>query len=212
MPGLDIKNFDKSGIKTNSGDRYYEYVFDKRDRIVILYKCDNNKQRKTKQFFEYNTEGQLIETIELSENAIIFKRVLYKYNEYGLTLEEIEEFAGKLKKKTLCEYNELNLLTKETVTENFHDYKELSTIHFVYMYNELGLISEISRSNNNELYCRNSKKYNDVNRIIQSIFFDKNGNIEKSEVFEYDEAGNWTTHRNSGKSFTLLVERKIECY
>ena len=78
MPGLDIENFDKSGIKTNSGDRYYEYVFDKRDRIVILYKCDNNKQRKTKQFFEYNTEGQLIETIELSENAIIFKRVLYK--------------------------------------------------------------------------------------------------------------------------------------
>lgn len=177
--------------ETGKTSKIIEQEFDKNGNLLSVKTFDKEALNKLVKL-SYDNDNNLIEEIEYDSNGKIAKKTLYNYKEGRIQSYEVVDLQGKVIESVIFKYSEDK---KRIISEKLKEgkYLEYST-QYIYKddfdkYNpyEVDIFSE-----DGNLQQKMENQYDVNQRLLDRLFYDKNGKVTSSLRFSYDKNGNNT--------------------
>tara|TARA_Y100001970_G_C14150175_1_gene812204 strand:+ start:18 stop:1028 length:1011 start_codon:yes stop_codon:yes gene_type:complete len=192
-------------------EKFGEYNFDKDPYLIQKNLYDIKGNLIEKSFF--NSNGQMIDTINFKINNVYFGKRTYTYDENNnlLMLTEIKS-DGTIKSKQKRIYNSKNQLvirTSEDFLNNkflrweysYNNFDSLETVHYFDKPDSLNtvtkrkydssmkMVEQTGYHNNGSIRFKYKYSYNKDNKLIKDEFYDSEGLLLNLYEFDYDSSG-----------------------
>jgi hypothetical protein len=219
----DWKNLELKG-KVKSVDIINYLAVDKFGNITKTMITSGEK-------YSFNQNGLVTHKMSYGKNGQPIQQVRYIYDEYSNIIEEnLSDKDGRLKKRVLCEYNDFNRRTYESiyrfdgslVSRLIHSYsndiqpakiltfdargKEIKKQVFTYNKKDLSKIK--TTTNPSSKLIENVEKFDKNDNLIEPYLFDIEGKVKSKIIYTLDDNGNVTETKYFEKNI-LKVHRTL---
>lgn len=184
---------------------------DSDEKVVRMEDSVNGKILRTTTY-QFDHEGNVIETSEFGEDNDLNKRIIKSYENGLLHSESTAQYTDwdTIQSKTLYEYdNQQRIIKIKSDYQNEKDY-----ILTERDYNNTGmLVQEKVTPIGSTRFSIITQKWNDYGDMIEHKITDGQTGTEQVWTFdfEYDEQQNWVTKKSyKGSELLCIVKRKIQ--
>ncbi len=232
IKSVKMFRYDHTGTKdVNPEEKGYKYSLtenDEKGNVVLEVKYNSDEELEDKYTYKYDDNNHIIEeihylsfkdiaehkTYERDEKGKIIKAfkhyndgskdtIEYNYNDDGLLMERVTiDSYDEVEAKNIYEYENSNLILEEV-----YEYDELISKQ-TFSYDKEGNVLEESKWSEDEGNIRQANVYDEKNRVIKVLFYNKKDELAAKIEYKYNDAGKITEvseENQQGKNVTTVA-------